>query len=116
MDLGDASHNGPIPLVSVAPLRKNRRASFEWHVLSAAYLVPTHVGIYNESAHVSAGIALRNIGENFVKEIKLVSSRLILYHAAVFAEAAKVKLAHHAWVNYEGRSTSSWRQLLEVAK
>ena len=116
MHLGDAFHNGPIPLVSIAPFRKDRGASFEWHVLGATRLASTHPGMFNENAHVIAGIALGDQCEHVVKEIQLVSSRLILYHAAIFSEAAKVKLAHHAWVNYEGRSTSSWRQLLEVAK
>ena len=69
MHLGDASHHCPIPLVSVAPFCEDRGAPFEWHIFCAAYLVTTHVSIYNETMYVIAGIALRNIREYFVEEI-----------------------------------------------
>ena len=83
--LGHASHYRPVPLISIASLSENSRASFERHILGTANCKASNVGANDEVFYIVADFAVGNVCQDRVEKIQFPTSSFVLDNPAILS-------------------------------
>lgn len=81
----------------VSPLGENRSITFEWRMLGCAATnsSTSYVRIDDKVTHCRRALTVRDVGQHLMEVFDLLASRLVLHHAPVLTEHAKIERANH---------------------
>ena len=107
-------NDGPIPSITVPPLREYRCAAFQLALVGSWVSRSAHISTDDELSHPVRADPVRDIEEHPVEMFKLLAAGVVGDHSSVLPEDAKIESIVQARRRDEGGLRRGRRQLFEV--